>query len=182
MEKLGQLLGRGQVGSGRRRHPAVAQRAGLPRRAEAARAASWTAGCGGCCSAPGRGIGRLVTGAMGLAMKARVDDPRLARCSPTQPRFVQSLDSTFGGFREKADRTYELLQAPRHPVRGGRRPPSRTRCARRRSSSTGCRSEQMPLAGLILNRTHPDAVRRCRPTRADDAADQLASRRQCGLR
>ena len=29
--------GRGQVGPGRRRHPAVAQRAGLPRRAEAAR-------------------------------------------------------------------------------------------------------------------------------------------------
>ena len=24
--------------------------------------------------------------------------------------FVQSLDSTFGGFREKADRTYELLK------------------------------------------------------------------------
>jgi len=24
--------------------------------------------------------------------------------------FVQSLDATFGGFREKADRTYELLK------------------------------------------------------------------------
>ena len=36
MEKLGQLLGRGQLGPGRRRHPAVAQRAGLPGCAKAA--------------------------------------------------------------------------------------------------------------------------------------------------
>ncbi len=59
--------------------------------------------------APGRGIGRIVTGVVGLAMKAMstiLGSQMLSDASA----FVQSLDSTFGGFREKADRTYELLK------------------------------------------------------------------------
>ena len=68
--------------------------------------------------------------------------------------FVQSLDATFGGFREKADRTYELLKRPgtRFVVVSAAEPD-----ALREASFFVDRlsQEQMPLAGLILNRTHP---------------------------
>jgi anion-transporting ArsA/GET3 family ATPase len=59
--------------------------------------------------APGRGIGRLVTGAVGLAMKA-LSTVLGSQMLSDAAGFVQSLDATFGGFREKADRTYELLK------------------------------------------------------------------------
>ncbi|BBC68679.1 anion transporter ATPase [Mycobacterium marinum] len=59
--------------------------------------------------APGRGIGRLVTGVMGLAMKA-MSTVLGSRMLGDAADFVQSLDATFGGFREKADRTYALLK------------------------------------------------------------------------
>ena len=59
--------------------------------------------------APGRGIGRLVTGAMGLAMKA-LSTVLGSQMLSDAADFVQSLDATFGGFREKADRTYALLK------------------------------------------------------------------------
>ena len=49
MEKLGQLRAARRVGPDRRRHPAVALGAGLPRRARPGWAASSTAGCCGCC-------------------------------------------------------------------------------------------------------------------------------------
>ena len=84
------------------------------------------------------------------------------KCSRTQRRFVQSLDSTFGGFREKADRTYELLKrrGTQFVVVSAAEPD-----ALREASFFVDRlsQETMPLAGLILNRTHPtlcDAARR----------------------
>ena len=59
--------------------------------------------------APGRGIGRLVTGAVGLAMRA-MSTILGSQMLSDAAAFVQSLDSTFGGFRQKADRTYALLK------------------------------------------------------------------------
>jgi len=103
--------------------------------------------------APGRGIGRIVTGVVGLAMKAMstiLGSQMLSDASA----FVQSLDSTFGGFREKADRTYELLKrrGTQFVVVAAAEPD-----ALREASFFVDRLSQegMPLAGLILNRTHP---------------------------
>jgi anion-transporting ArsA/GET3 family ATPase len=103
--------------------------------------------------APGRGIGKLLTGAVGLAMKALstiLGSQMLSDASA----FVQSLDSTFGGFREKADRTYELLKrrGTQFVVVSAAEPD-----ALREASFFIDRlsQESMPLAGLILNRTHP---------------------------
>ena len=103
--------------------------------------------------APGRGFGRLVTGVVGLAMKAMstiLGSQMLSDASA----FVQSLDSTFGGFREKADRTYELLKrrGTQFVVVSAAEPD-----ALREASFFVDRlsAEGMPLAGLILNRTHP---------------------------
>ncbi len=102
---------------------------------------------------PGRGIGRLVTGVMGLAMKAMstiLGSQLLADASA----FIQSLDDTLGGFRERADRTYELLKrrGTQFVVVSAAEPDA----LREATFFVDRLSEEgMPLAGLILNRTHP---------------------------
>src|SRR5271156_3187179 len=102
---------------------------------------------------PGRGIGRLVTGAVGLAMKA-LSTVLGSQMLSDAASFVQSLDATFGGFREKADRTYSLLKrrGTQFVVVSAAEPD-----ALREASFFVDRlsEERMPLAGLILNRTHP---------------------------
>ena len=102
---------------------------------------------------PGRGIGRLVTGAVGLAMKA-LSTILGSQMLSDAAGFVQSLDATFGGFREKADRTYALLKrrGTQFVVVSAPEPD-----ALREASFFVDRlsEERMPLAGLILNRTHP---------------------------
>jgi anion-transporting ArsA/GET3 family ATPase len=102
---------------------------------------------------PGRGIGRLVTGAVGLAMKA-LSTVLGSQMLSDAAAFVQSLDATFGGFREKADRTYALLKrrGTQFVVVSAAEPD-----ALREASFFVDRlsEERMPLAGLILNRTHP---------------------------
>jgi anion-transporting ArsA/GET3 family ATPase len=101
---------------------------------------------------PGRGIGRLVTGALGLAMKA-LSTVLGSQMLSDAAGFVQSLDATFGGFREKADRTYALLKqhGTQFVVVSAAEPD-----ALREASFFVDRlsAEHMPLAGLILNRTH----------------------------
>ena len=120
---------------------------------------------------PGRGIGRLVTGAMGLAMKA-LSTVLGSQMLSDAASFVQSLDATFGGFREKADRTYELLKRPgtRFVVVSAAEPD-----ALREASFFVDRlsQEQMPLAGLILNRTHPMLCQELTADAADEAAAKL---------
>ncbi|MCV7223953.1 ArsA family ATPase [Mycolicibacterium elephantis] len=120
--------------------------------------------------APGRGFGRLVTGAVGLAMKALstvLGSQMLADAAD----FVQSLDATFGGFREKADRTYELLKrrGTQFVVVSAPEPD-----ALREASFFVDRltEEHMPLAGLILNRTHPTLCD-LHAEKAEEAAEEL---------
>ena len=68
--------------------------------------------------------------------------------------FVAALDTMFGGFRERADATYRLLQAAGHGVPGGGGAGARTRCARRRTSSSGSPRRRCRWPGLVLNRVH----------------------------
>jgi anion-transporting ArsA/GET3 family ATPase len=85
--------------------------------------------------------------------------------------FVQSLDATFGGFREKADRTYELLKrrGTQFVVVAAAEPD-----ALREASFFVDRlsQEHMPLAGLILNRTHP-MLSTLHADKASEAAEAL---------
>jgi anion-transporting ArsA/GET3 family ATPase len=122
--------------------------------------------------APGRGIGRLVTGAVGLAMKG-MSTVLGSQMLSDAAGFVQSLDATFGGFREKADRTYELLKrrGTQFVVVSAAEPD-----ALREATFFVDRlsSERMPLAGLILNRTHPTLCD-LNPDKAEDAAATLAA-------
>ena len=120
--------------------------------------------------APGRGIGRLVTGAVGLAMRA-MSTILGSKMLSDAATFVQSLDSTFGGFRQKADRTYALLKrrGTQFVVVSAAEPD-----ALREASFFVDRlsQEKMPLAGLILNRTHPMLCQLHRE-RAVDGAEEL---------
>ena len=119
---------------------------------------------------PGRGIGRLVTGAVGLAMRA-LSTVLGSQMLSDASAFVQSLDSTFGGFREKADRTYALLKrrGTQFVVVSAAEPD-----ALREASFFVDRlsKEAMPLAGMILNRTQP-TLSDLHVERAADAAADL---------
>ena len=121
--------------------------------------------------APGRGIGRLVTGAMGLAMRA-MSTILGSQMLSDAAGFVQSLDATFGGFREKADRTYELLKrrGTQFVVVSAAEPDALREAA---FFVDRLSEENMPLAGLILNRTHP-MLSDLHAEKADEAADALA--------
>ncbi|MFD4182994.1 ArsA family ATPase [Rhodococcus sp. NPDC058514] len=121
-------------------------------------------------SAPGRGIGRLVTGAMGLALKA-VNTIVGSQMLSDASAFVQSFESMFGGFRERANHTYQLLRAEgTHFLVIAAAEPD----ALREASFFVDRlsTEGMPLAGLVLNRTHP-TLSSLSADRATAAADQL---------
>lgn len=104
-------------------------------------------------TAPGRGIGRLVTGAMGLALKG-VSTVVGSQMLSDASAFVQSLDSMFGGFRERATRTYELLRqgGTQFVVIAAAEPDALREAAFFVDRLSG---DRMPLAGLVLNRTHP---------------------------
>jgi len=121
---------------------------------------------------PGRGFGKLVTGVMGLAMKA-VSSIVGSQMLSDAATFVQSLDSTFGGFREKADRTYELLKrrGTQFVVVSAAEPDALREAA---FFVDRLSAEGMPLAGLILNRTHP-MLNSISVERAVDAAEYLES-------
>ncbi|SDJ52161.1 Anion-transporting ATPase, ArsA/GET3 family [Frankineae bacterium MT45] len=87
--------------------------------------------------------------------------------------FVSSLEAMFGGFRERADHTYQLLKAPGtlFVVVAAPEPD-----ALREASYFVERlsADQMPLAGLVVNRVHY-AVDGLSASRAEAGAEELAS-------
>ncbi|TQN37804.1 arsenite efflux ATP-binding protein ArsA [Blastococcus colisei] len=86
--------------------------------------------------------------------------------------FVAALDTMFGGFRERATATYELLRRPGtwFVVVATPEPD-----ALREASYFVDRlsAEEMPLAGLVVNRTHPPATTTLSATRAEGAAEEV---------
>jgi hypothetical protein len=68
--------------------------------------------------------------------------------------FVQAFDTMFGGFRERATATYALLRSPgtAFVVIAAPEPDALREAA---YFVDRLRTEDMPLAGLVLNRTHP---------------------------
>ena len=86
--------------------------------------------------------------------------------------FVTAFDTMFGGFRERAEATYRLLQAPGTAFLVVAAPEPD---ALREASYFVERldSERMPLAGLILNRVHTSAAGRLSAARSLAAAETL---------
>ncbi|MER5554137.1 ArsA family ATPase [Streptomyces sp. NPDC002793] len=86
--------------------------------------------------------------------------------------FVAAMDSMFGGFRTRADATYKLLQAPGTAFLVVATP---ERDALREAAYFVERlaAEEMPLAGLVLNRVHGSEAARLSAERALTAAENL---------
>ncbi|MFD5567955.1 ArsA family ATPase [Streptomyces cadmiisoli] len=86
--------------------------------------------------------------------------------------FVSAMDSMFGGFRTRADATYKLLQAPGTAFLVVAAP---ERDALREAAYFVERlaAEDMPLAGLVLNRVHGSGAHRLSAERALAAAENL---------
>lgn len=87
--------------------------------------------------------------------------------------FVAALDTMFGGFRERADHTYALLKDSETAFVVVAAP---ERDALREASFFAGRldDEDMPLAGLVVNRIQRVAVPTLTASRALAAAEQLA--------
>jgi anion-transporting ArsA/GET3 family ATPase len=86
--------------------------------------------------------------------------------------FVTAFDTMFGGFRERAEATYQLLQAPGTAFLVVAAPEPD---ALREASYFVERldAERMPLAGLILNRVHNSQAGRLSAARSLAAAETL---------
>jgi anion-transporting ArsA/GET3 family ATPase len=86
--------------------------------------------------------------------------------------FVTALDTMFGGFRERAESTYRLLQAPGTAflVIAAPEPDALREASYFVERLDG---ERMPLAGLILNRVHTSPAARLSAARSLAAAETL---------
>lgn len=124
-------------------------------------------------STPGRGVGRLVSGAMSTAMRgvsAVVGSSMLKDASEV----VVALDSTFGGFTTRAARTQAILRRKGTEflvVSSAERPALREAAY----FAERLAEERMPLAGVVVNRTHP-RLTDLSAEQACAAADRLSGR------
>ncbi|MEV7801520.1 ArsA family ATPase [Microbispora sp. NPDC088329] len=86
--------------------------------------------------------------------------------------FVTALDAVFGGFRQRAEQTYRLLQAPGTAFLVVAAP---ERDAMREASYFVERlaDERMPLAGLVVNRVHRPLAPSLSAARSSAAAEDL---------
>ena len=106
----------------------------------------------------------VVTGALTKILGAQV-----LRDAQT---FVSALDTMFGGFRERADYTYQLLRAPGTSFLVIAAPePDALREASYFVERLA--AEGMPLAGLVLNRVHELPAARLSAARSLAAAETL---------
>jgi anion-transporting ArsA/GET3 family ATPase len=106
--------------------------------------------------AGGRSVFALMSASLGVFSKA-VQKVLGGQLLADLSGFVTMLDSTFGGFRERAERTYQILQAPETAFLVLAAPePDAVREATYFAGRLA--RERMPLQGMILNRTHQVAA------------------------
>ncbi len=100
--------------------------------------------------ASGRSVFALVSASFGLFTRV-VTKVVGAQLLTDLSGFVAALDSMFGGFRERAERTYRILQAPETAFLVVAAPePDAIREAAYFAGRLA--ADRMPLAGLVLNR------------------------------
>ena len=103
--------------------------------------------------AGGRGLRKIVGAGFTLFAKA-VSTILGGQMLADASAFVQAFDTMFGGFRERATATYALLRSPGTAFLVVAAPePDALREAAYFVDRLS--TEEMPLAGLVLNRTHP---------------------------
>ncbi|WP_214404486.1 ArsA family ATPase [Pseudonocardia lacus] len=120
--------------------------------------------------AGGRGLRKIVSAGFGLFAKA-VSTILGGQMLADASAFVQAFDTMFGGFRERAEATYALLRSPGTAFLVVAAPePDALREAAYFVDRLS--AEEMPLAGLVLNRTHP-VLAPLSATRARAVAENL---------
>ena len=119
----------------------------------------------------GRSMFSLVTASFGLFSRA-VQKVLGAQLLTDLSGFVAALDSMFGGFRERADETYRILQDPQTAFLLVAAP---ERDAVREAAYFAKRlvAERMPLAGVVLNRMHRSDLASLSAERSEAAAAAL---------
>ncbi len=122
--------------------------------------------------APARGPARLLSAGFGLVTGA-LNKVLGAQFLTDLQAFVAALDTLFGGFRQRAEATYSLLQADGTAFLVVAAPEPD---AMREASYFVERlsTEQMPLVGLVVNRVHLDGVEAISAADAESAAGRLA--------
>ena len=121
--------------------------------------------------AGGRAYLKVVTAGFGVFTSAIT---RIIGASVLQDlsQFVAALETLFGGFRERAQTTYDLLKAP-GTMFVVVATPERDALREAAYFVERLRAEQMPLAGLVINRVHRSGAAGLSAKRSDAAADQL---------
>lgn len=125
-------------------------------------------------SAPARaggfGLRKVVGGAVGLAAKG-VSTIIGGQMLNDAAAFVQAFETMFGSFRERSRATYELLRRPSTAfiVISAPEPDALREAA---YFVDRLSTENMPLVGLVLNRTHPTLCE-LSPALARDSAGKL---------
>jgi anion-transporting ArsA/GET3 family ATPase len=119
----------------------------------------------------GRSVFSLVTASFGLFSRT-VQKVLGAQLLTDLSGFVAALDSMFGGFRQRADQTYRILQDPQTAFLLVATP---ERDAVREAAYFAERlvAERMPLAGVVLNRMHRSEADTLSAERSDAAAAML---------
>ena len=121
--------------------------------------------------APARGPARLMTAGLGMVTNAlnKVLGTQVLRDMQT---FVAAFDTLFGGFRQRAQKTYQLLQADGTAflVVAAPEPDALREAA---FFVERLNEERMPLAGLVVNRAHREPPGRLSAEQALAAAQRL---------
>jgi anion-transporting ArsA/GET3 family ATPase len=106
--------------------------------------------------AGGRSVFGLVTASFGVFSRV-VQKVLGAQLLTDLSGFVAALDSMFGGFRQRAEQTFQILQAPETAFLVVATP---EKDAIREAAYFARRlgEERMPLAGLVVNRVHGTQV------------------------
>ena len=123
--------------------------------------------------APAKGPAKLLTAGFGIVTSA-LNKVLGAQVLTDMQTFVAAFDTLFGGFRQRAEGTYALLQADETAFVVVASPEP---AAMREASYFVERlaGENMPLAGLVINRVHHDGAQGITAADAESAAHRLAS-------
>ncbi|MCD9154298.1 ArsA family ATPase [Aeromicrobium duanguangcaii] len=122
--------------------------------------------------APARGPARMLSAGLGLVTGA-LNKVLGAQVLTDMQTFIAAFDTLFGGFRQRAEATFSLLQAEGTAFLVIAAPES---AAMREAAYFVERlaADDMPLAGLVVNRVHDEAAAGVSAVDAESASPRLA--------
>jgi len=122
--------------------------------------------------APARGPARMLSAGLGIVTGA-LNKVLGAQVLTDMQTFIAAFDTLFGGFRQRAEATFSLLQAEGTAFLVIAAPEA---AAMREAAYFVERlaADEMPLAGLVVNRVHDEAAAGVSAVDAESASPRLA--------